>query len=64
MLQIVIRDEQVADRAQVRELNEAAFGRRDEADLIDACDTKESSCFPLFAPNLTPKSSATSCSVE
>lgn len=31
-----IRAEQPADRPSVREANESAFGRRDEADLIDA----------------------------
>ena len=31
-----IRDEQPADRQQVRKVNELAFGRRDEAELIDA----------------------------
>lgn len=30
-----IRDEQACDREQVRKVNEAAFGRSDEADLID-----------------------------
>jgi putative acetyltransferase len=30
-----IRDEQDADRAAIREVVEAAFGRRDEADLVD-----------------------------
>jgi len=32
---LLIRPEQAADRAQVRVVNEAAFGRSDEADLID-----------------------------
>ena len=33
--EIVIRPEQPHDRDQVRQVNEAAFGRPDEADLID-----------------------------
>ncbi|HEY3827140.1 MAG TPA: N-acetyltransferase [Bryobacteraceae bacterium] len=32
---MLIREEQPADREQVRKVNEAAFGRPDEADLID-----------------------------
>lgn len=32
----LIREEQARDREQVRRVNEAAFGRRDEADLIEA----------------------------
>ncbi len=32
---VLIRDEQPGDREQVRKVNEAAFGRSDEADLID-----------------------------
>lgn len=32
---MLIREEQPADREQVRKMNEAAFGRPDEADLID-----------------------------
>jgi putative acetyltransferase len=32
---IVVKDESPCDREQVREVNEAAFGRSDEADLID-----------------------------
>jgi len=32
---LLIRDEQPRDRKQVRIVNETAFGRRDEADLID-----------------------------
>jgi len=32
---LLIRDEQPCDREQVRKVNEAAFGRSDEADLID-----------------------------
>jgi putative acetyltransferase len=32
---VLIRDEQPCDREQVRKVNEAAFGRSDEADLID-----------------------------
>jgi putative acetyltransferase len=32
---LLIRDEQPSDREQVRTVNEAAFGRSDEADLID-----------------------------
>jgi len=32
---LLIRDEQPRDREQVRKVNEAAFGRSDEADLID-----------------------------
>jgi putative acetyltransferase len=31
----VVREEQPGDRPQIRKVNEAAFGRRDEADLID-----------------------------
>jgi putative acetyltransferase len=31
----LVRDEQPHDREQVRKVNEAAFGRSDEADLID-----------------------------
>jgi len=34
--ELQIRDELPTDRAQVRAVNEAAFGRPDEADLIDA----------------------------
>jgi putative acetyltransferase len=32
---LLVRDEQPCDREQVRKVNEAAFGRPDEADLID-----------------------------
>jgi len=32
---VLIRDQQPGDREQVRKVNEAAFGRSDEADLID-----------------------------
>jgi putative acetyltransferase len=32
---LLVRDEQPHDREQVRNVNEAAFGRSDEADLID-----------------------------
>jgi putative acetyltransferase len=32
---IVVRDERPLDREQIRQVNEAAFGRSDEADLID-----------------------------
>jgi putative acetyltransferase len=32
---VLVRDEQPHDREQVRKVNEAAFGRSDEADLID-----------------------------
>ncbi len=32
---VLFRDEQPRDRQQVRKVNEAAFGRSDEADLID-----------------------------
>jgi putative acetyltransferase len=32
---VLIRDEQPHDREQARKVNEAAFGRSDEADLID-----------------------------
>jgi putative acetyltransferase len=32
---LLVRDEQPCDREQVRKVNEAAFGRSDEADLID-----------------------------
>jgi putative acetyltransferase len=32
---VLVRDEQPRDREQVRKVNEAAFGRSDEADLID-----------------------------
>jgi putative acetyltransferase len=32
---ILIRDEEPCDREQARKVNEAAFGRSDEADLID-----------------------------
>jgi putative acetyltransferase len=32
---VLVRDEQPCDREQVRKVNEAAFGRCDEADLID-----------------------------
>jgi len=32
---VLIRDERPHDREQVRKVNEAAFGRSDEADLID-----------------------------
>jgi putative acetyltransferase len=32
----LVREEQPADRDQIRKVNEAAFGRADEADLIDA----------------------------
>jgi putative acetyltransferase len=34
-----IREEQPGDRGQVRKVNEAAFGRTDEADLIDRLRT-------------------------
>ncbi|HTC36285.1 MAG TPA: N-acetyltransferase [Bryobacteraceae bacterium] len=33
---MIVRDENSEDRAQVRLVNEAAFGRPDEADLVDA----------------------------
>jgi putative acetyltransferase len=33
---VIVRDENSEDRAQVRFVNEAAFGRPDEADLVDA----------------------------
>jgi putative acetyltransferase len=33
---VIVRDENSEDRAQVRLVNEAAFGRPDEADLVDA----------------------------
>lgn len=32
---LLVRDEQPHDREQIRKVNEAAFGRSDEADLID-----------------------------
>ena len=32
---LLVRDEQPGDRTQVRIVNEAAFGRSDEADLVD-----------------------------
>jgi putative acetyltransferase len=34
-LSLIVRNEQPGDRARVRTVNEAAFGRSDEADLID-----------------------------
>jgi putative acetyltransferase len=33
---VLVREEQPGDRAQVRNVNEAAFGRSDEANLIDS----------------------------
>ena len=32
---VIVREEQLRDRSQVRFVNEAAFGRADEADLVD-----------------------------
>jgi putative acetyltransferase len=32
---VLVRDEQLRDREQIRKVNETAFGRYDEADLID-----------------------------
>jgi len=34
-MDILVRDEQPRDHVQVRKVNEAAFGRSDEADLVD-----------------------------
>lgn len=33
---IIVREERPSDRAAIRYVNEQAFGRRDEADLVDA----------------------------
>jgi putative acetyltransferase len=35
VLHLVVRDERPEDALRIRKLNEAAFGRQDEADLID-----------------------------
>ena len=37
---LILRREQPAERAAIRSLNEAAFGRRDESDLIDRLRTE------------------------
>src|SRR5579863_3627885 len=45
----LIRDEQPRDREQVRKVNESAFGRSDEADLIDGIRDDEAILLSLVA---------------
>lgn len=46
---LLIRDEQPTDAKQVREVNEAAFGRSDEADLIDKLRVERAILLSLVA---------------
>jgi putative acetyltransferase len=46
---LFIRDEQPPDRKQVRKVNEAAFGRSDEADLINRLRVEETILLSLVA---------------
>jgi putative acetyltransferase len=46
---LLIRNEQPADRKQVHEVNEAAFGRSDEADLVDNLRTEGAILLSLVA---------------
>lgn len=45
----LIRNEQPADRESIRAVNEAAFGRADEADLIDSLRTEGATLLSLVA---------------
>ena len=45
----IIREEQVEDYASVRAVNERAFGRRDEADLVEALRREGASVIALVA---------------
>jgi putative acetyltransferase len=46
---VLVRDEQPRDREQVRKVNEAAFGRSDEADLVDRLRVEEAVLLSLVA---------------
>lgn len=46
---LLVRDEQALDRAQVRKVNESAFGRSDEADLIDRLRVERAVLLSLVA---------------
>src|ERR1700733_6030988 len=46
---ILVREEQPRDRDQVRKVNETAFGRSDEADLIDKLRTEGAVLLSLVA---------------
>jgi putative acetyltransferase len=46
---IIVRPEEPRDRDQVRLINEAAFGRRDEADLIDGLRAERAILLSLVA---------------
>jgi putative acetyltransferase len=46
---LLIRDEQPRDRERVRKVNEAAFGRSDEADLIDRLRVEGAALLSLVA---------------
>jgi putative acetyltransferase len=46
---LLVRDEQPCDRQQVRKVNEAAFGRSDEADLIDRLQVEGAVLLSLVA---------------
>jgi putative acetyltransferase len=46
---VLIRDERPLDREQVRKVNQAAFGRPDEADLIDRLQTEGAVLLSLVA---------------
>jgi putative acetyltransferase len=46
---LLIREEQPRDREQVRTVNEAAFGRSDEADLIDRLRAEGAALLSLVA---------------
>ncbi len=46
---VLVRDEQALDREQVRKVNRAAFGRPDEADLIDRLEAEGAVLLSLVA---------------
>ena len=46
---LLVRDEQACDRVQVRKVNEGAFGRSDEADLIDRLRVERAVLLSLVA---------------
>jgi putative acetyltransferase len=46
---ILVRDEQPRDREQVRKVNETAFGRSDEADLVDKLRVEGAALLSLVA---------------
>jgi len=60
---LLIRDEQPPHGKQVREVNEAAFGRSDEADLIDKLRV-EGATLLCLSQSVTDKLWVTFCSVE